>query len=353
MIYFCSILLFQTWVFYPALVIALGRLKRPSLLNGAESAPLTTTIVIPVYNSADLIVQKIENCRALEHGAEIPIIVVSDGSTDNIKEVIKEISDQNLTLLSLKRRSGKSAAQNKAVKALKTDLILFTDVDALLEKNALTILKMILVRSPNVACAGGRIEFVNSNLFQKLYWRFENALRNAESKLGLLTSISGAAFLVRADKFVELDEDTGDDMVIPLDMALHHQLNTVFADQIIGGDRLAKNGIDILRSRRRITQRNLLVIARRRKLLNPVKRPLLAFSILSHKILRWLTPFLLICILISTVLAIISHMSGWVTTLTVLLSSFILYLARNSIIEIAGLFMGVIDFFKKVRTTYY
>lgn len=346
-------LLLYTWLLYPTTVVLLSRFKAPDTRSITRANSLTTSVVIPVYNSANLIEQKIQNCRELDQGANLPIIIISDGSDDNVDEIVSSLNDQNLSFIELPQRSGKSAAQNLAVQNVKTDLILFTDVDTMLNKSALTKLISRLQDSSSIACVGGRIEFKNPNIFQALYWRFENTLRNSESRLGLLTSISGAAFLLRADKFIPLDLDTGDDMVIPLDMKLHHNLDTAFSNQVIATDQLAKNETDIFNSRRRMTQRNLLVVSRRKQLLNPLSNLFLSVSIFSHKILRWFTPFLLICACINLASAIITHIQLWEIMLLVLSGSYLVFTGRNFFIEIAGLLMGLIDFLKGSRTTYY
>jgi len=344
-------LLIYTWALYPAIIIGSSRLRKKT--NTIGKSDLSTTVVIPVYNGELSIKQKIENCLELEHPQELNIVVVSDGSTDQTCDQVKSFKHPNIKLIQLPERMGKSFAQNAGVEASTSETILFTDVESILEKSALTDLLARISSDSNVACVGGRIAFRNPNIVQKLYWLYENKLRDAESKLGLLTSISGAAFLVRVDKFTKLDADTGDDMVIPLDLKLHHGMQTVFVDSVIASDQLAHIETDILNSRRRITRRNLLVIARRKRLLNIFKSPATSLSILSHKLLRWFTPFCLIGLFVTGIIEVYRFTGPSTTIFLSALTLMAIYKSRSLRMEITGLLLGTIDFIRGARTTFY
>jgi len=63
-----------------------------------------------------------------------------------------------------------------------------------------------------------------------------------------------------------------------------------------------------LRARIRMTSRNWTGTLSRPALLNPLSFPLTALGLISHKLLRWLTPFFLAIILIcNTLLALRGH----------------------------------------------
>lgn len=90
------------------------------------SQSITASIVIPTYNGA----RRIGKCLyALEHqraGRPIEIVVVDDGSTDDIAEVVGAYP--NIRLLA-QANAGPAAARNRGARAAVGDILLFTDDD--------------------------------------------------------------------------------------------------------------------------------------------------------------------------------------------------------------------------------
>ncbi len=62
-----------------------------------------------------------------------------------------------------------------------------------------------------------------------------------------------------------------------------------------------------LRSRVRMTARNWTGTLSRPALLNPLRFPLTALGLVSHKLLRWLTPFLLAILFVTNTLLVFRH----------------------------------------------
>lgn len=80
--------------------------------------------VVPVYNEADLIVNTINNLKKIKYIDEI--VVVNDGSTDNIVDLVSEL---NIRLIDLKKNFGKGYAIKTAINELEFDYIAFVDGD--------------------------------------------------------------------------------------------------------------------------------------------------------------------------------------------------------------------------------
>jgi len=347
-------LLIYIWLIYPATLIVLNKTKlltnksNPKTENRENS---DISIVIPVYNSASNIQKKVENCLTLQYDKKINIIIVSDGSDDDTTTIIKKHYNNKVKLIELRTRKGKSYAQNTGIDAAETDIILLTDVDSILKENAINIMLCAYNSDTNISCVGGKIEFQSPNLFQKTYWWLENKIRQAESNLGMLTSISGAAILIEKQSFKTLDEDTGDDLVIPLDLKIDNK-KTIYTEETIVYDRLARHKKDILNSRRRITRRNSLAIYRRKQLLNPIKHTKTSISLLSRKILRWLTPLLLLGF-ISCLLFKIQSLAGFSLIFVIIIFLLASKKTTSLIMEGLGLILGVIDFSRGIKTKFY
>lgn len=352
-------ILIYTWIVYPGTMFVLAKLRKNqpftvSAKGSIHQSPSSLTIIIPAHNCETTIAKKILNCLSLRHSESSKIIVISDGSSDRTCDIVRQSTSNQVELIELKERSGKSHAQNVAIEQAVSDFILLTDVDSDLREDALEILFDAYMKYPRTGCVGGKISFNRPNLLQRLYWRFENGLRSAESIAGSLVSISGAAILMKREHFKLLDKDTGDDMVIPLDLKLDQGLRSIYTDTAIVNDQLASKSMDIFNSRRRITSRNCLAISRRKRLLNPLRFPLTSITLLSHKLLRWLTPIFGI-ILAVLVLTKIEWQPLPVAGIAVIVLFAYLFIPQVKVFlaETFGLIAGIADFIRGRTPTYY
>jgi hypothetical protein len=124
-------------------------------------------------------------------------------------------------------------------------------------------------------------------------------LRAAESDLGILATGSGQALLVRKELFRPLPACYGDDCIMPLDVRLQGY-RVVQDRRAIVFDTMPHSIEGELRARIRMTARNWTGTLSRPALLNPLRFPLTSVGLVSHKLLRWLTPFFLAAVLISS-----------------------------------------------------
>jgi glycosyltransferase involved in cell wall biosynthesis len=95
---------------------------------------LTVSVVIPTYNSSKYIQDTIESVFGQSY-ANIEIVVVDDGSTDNTVELVKSTlkgSEKKSQVLTLGRNGGPSAARNVGYLAATGSWIQFLDSDDLL-----------------------------------------------------------------------------------------------------------------------------------------------------------------------------------------------------------------------------
>jgi hypothetical protein len=134
-----------------------------------------------------------------------------------------------------------------------------------------------------------------------MYWRFELFLRKLESALGILATGSGQALLMRKELFRPLPLVYGDDCVLPLDVRL--QGYRVVQDTRVTVYDIMPNSIHgELKARIRMTARNWSGTLSRPAILNPFRFPVTAWALISHKLLRWLTPFFLAVLLAANIL---------------------------------------------------
>lgn len=279
---------------------------KPRTSRVAQGPLPMVSIIIPAYNEEKVIAKRIENCLALDYPRErMEVVVGSDGSTDKTVEIAKTYESQGVRVLDFPTNRGRSQVHNDCVKAARGEIIFFTDADT--EYKPDCIRKMVRhYADPKVGCVGGELR---SGSFkegaigggQGLYWKWEYALRRWQSRLGVLTKVSGANMSMRRDLYHPLPEDVDIDqaagpMVILQGYRVVHEPAAIAYEEFPTGLR------GELSTRRRLTIRALTALWRYRTLLNPLRHPWLAFHLVSYRLLRYLIPFLLIGVLASNAL---------------------------------------------------
>jgi cellulose synthase/poly-beta-1,6-N-acetylglucosamine synthase-like glycosyltransferase len=287
-----------TWAVYPLLLWLLRGLRPRRIGADAPAEDPFVSIIVAVHNEQEKIAAKLENCLQVHYpGDRLEIIVASDGSSDSTEEIVGGFlaRDPRIRWLPSVRRAGKSGVQNLAAGAARGDILFFTDANTCMGPQVLRTMVDDLA-DPAVGLVTATVHFGDPAdaiaKGQGFYWRFELFLRTLESDLGILTTASGSAFAVRRQLFRPLPICYGDDCIAPLDVRL--QGHRVVQDRSAVVFDAMPQGIDgELRARIRMTARNWSGTWARPALLNPLQFPLTALGLISHKLLRWLTPFFL------------------------------------------------------------
>ena len=135
------------------------------------------SVIIPSYNAMNYITETLESVLA-QTLADIEIIVVDDGSTDNTRDIVKEYAhkDSRLTLVEQTNQFAGVARNNGMARATGSYLY-FLDADDYIEKNALENLVNALERS------GADIAIAKSEGFDNVTgttWTIDGALSGIE-----------------------------------------------------------------------------------------------------------------------------------------------------------------------------
>lgn len=292
-----------TWVGYPALLWTATRLWKRKPKRAGHEFP-SISIVVACYNEESRIAAKLNDCLALQYPAEkMEILVGSDGSTDGTEQIAEQFAarEPQIKLVRTTGRAGKSGAQNLAAALACGDIILFTDAETETRPNLLQQLAEDFA-DPNVGLVAPVVQFGRADdpvsKGQGSYWRFELFLRQLESDLGMLATASGAAFAVRRESFRPIPLEYGDDCIVPLDVCL--QGYKILQDRrCVVSDVMPHSINGELRTRVRMTARNWSGILCRPALLNPFQFPGIAWGLISHKFLRWMTPLFLLAVFLA------------------------------------------------------
>ncbi len=109
------------------------------------------TIIIVTYKSSHIIKECLESIV----NEDIKIIIVDNGSNDNIQDVIKNISVKNcnIDLILLEHNCGFGKANNVALEMVETDFALLLNPDASIDKKSIENLIRCAKMDPKIALA--------------------------------------------------------------------------------------------------------------------------------------------------------------------------------------------------------
>lgn len=215
-------LIISVFVGYPLVVVILSKLFGGDVRRG-DITP-RVTVLVPVRNGSRWIANKLNSIRELDYpSALVQIVVVSDGSTDDTGEIVDSLSIPNLLFDEIPAR-GKAAAINRGLELASGEVIFFVDVRQALHPLCLRSMTSRLI-DRDIGVVSGELMIRSSPHSEGeafgLYWRYEKAIRKAQSALGSATGATGAIYIMRRDLVVPLPLDClDDDVYLPMQAVL-------------------------------------------------------------------------------------------------------------------------------------
>jgi cellulose synthase/poly-beta-1,6-N-acetylglucosamine synthase-like glycosyltransferase len=304
-----SLLLGWIYLGYPLFVAAMGNI-RPLRLRPSSPLP-SVTVAIAVHNEAQQMADRIANVLSQDADGSliVEVLVGSDGSVDGTDAAVRDIArtTPRVRLLALER-GGQTATQDAMFQVARGDVVVLTDAETRFTSGCVERLAEAF-RDPRVGCATGRLEWraedaTATSANEGLYWRYERAVRAAESRAGFLTAVTGAVLAVRRSTFLRVPPTASMDHLLPLYSRAAGYLVVYVADAL-ATDRPMSGIREQFRNRTRTAtqgiEANLAMVGR----LAPWRHPRAAVAVWSHKILRWATPWLaLVAVASATILGI-------------------------------------------------
>jgi len=300
-----------TYIGYPILLYLITQFKRVRITDSDSSDWPTVTLLISAYNEEDTIADKIANSLKLDYPFSLlEIIVISDGSSDKTNRIVSQFENKGVILKHYEGRIGKTACLNKTVPLAKGDIIIFSDANSMYHKHSLKRMVRNFVEK-NVGCVTGHTRYVIDNKNSELnpvgfYSKIESITKKLESRIGSCIGADGAIFAIRKSLYHPLEEHDINDFVIPL-LIIKEKFMVIFEDKAYCYEKTARDQKGEFDRQVRITNRTLRAIFSHRDLLNPFKYPVISFKMISHKLLKFCVPFLLLIILVSNIILIIDN----------------------------------------------
>ena len=302
-----AFLVFYAYFGYPIVLLLVSNLGKYQsnnrLIRKTNNYNLPNVdLLIAAYNEEKVIGLKLVNSLETDYPQDkLNIYVVSDGSTDNTNDIVKEFSKKykNVNLISV-ARIGKSAAINTAIKFLKGEIVVFSDANTEYEKGAIRRI-VDNFKIQNVGCVCGRLIYRNpgqiiSGVGESFYWRFETFLKKLESKIGFIAGANGAIYAIKRKLFVPFPETTiNDDFTLSMRI-VENGFKSLYDELAIGYEDVAPSMESEFKRHVRDGAGHYIAITHLTKLLNPFLG-IRSFIYVSHRILRWIIPFVLLVLL--------------------------------------------------------
>jgi cellulose synthase/poly-beta-1,6-N-acetylglucosamine synthase-like glycosyltransferase len=308
-----ALLLLYAQVGYAVLLALLTRLRLGAgPLGLLPAAPLppglpSVSVIVAAYAEQQVIAERVANLRALEYPADrLEVIVACDGSPD---ATVQRALDAGADLVLELARGGKIRAQDAGVDRAGGDIVAFSDANVLWDRGALRAL-VAPFADPVVGYVCGDVTFVNQRGTNQegLYWRYEMAVRRLESRLRSVTGGNGAIYATRREAYLVVDPIMGHDLSFPFNM-VKRGWRAVYAPEAHAREKMVPTIEGEFARKRRMMSHGWPIVVRGGMLSPRGYDPLYALMIFSHRVLRYLSPFLHVIALLTSI-ALLGH--GWV-----------------------------------------
>ena len=290
---------------YPIVLFLLSSVISPTKKNETVTTKniFYVDLIIAAYNEERVISSKIANSLLLDYPMDhLNIWIVSDGSSDNTNSIVREYTavKSNVHLLEYER-TGKSGVLNKAMESVSGEIIVFSDANTEYSTDAIKML-VSHFKDKSVGCVSGRLYYRNpgqsiSGKGESFYWKYETTLKKMESKIGYVAGANGAIYAIRKNLFEPFPERTiNDDFTASMKIVMKG-FKSIYEENAKAFEDVAPTMKSEFNRHVRDGAGHYLAMVHLAGLLNPFlgKR---SFIYWSHRIFRWIVPFLLIFVFI-------------------------------------------------------
>ncbi len=302
---------------YPLALAVLSLTRRVREPKPQERLPSVSLLTV-VRNAGGLIEGKIRNSLAVDYPEDkMEIIFYSDGSTDQTERILRSYESERFRVFRSTDHEGKIRGLNRAMEHCSGEIVVFSDGDALLERDA--VRKLVRhYRDPVIGGVGGR-QVIGEDLAgldrnaQSVYLHFDGLVKLMESRIGTVTSNHGKLYSIRRELFRPVPDGVADDLYVALLVVRGHHRFTYEREARAHVRVPSRSPSHEVRRRRRIVSQSLRGIYLMRALLNPFRYGTFAVGLAVNKVLRRLLPFSLLALLLSSLL--LTHEYPWAWSL--------------------------------------
>ena len=295
------------WVVYPYGIALCAAMRQRNQHPAGERSP-SVSIILATREDAAAIRTRVENFWTTTYDpAKIEVVVAVDGRSEAAGEILADSIHPPCRRVQWVRGDepgGKAAALNAGVRAAHGEVLVFADSHQRFEPEAIPKLVAAL-GDPRVGAASGSLELPVEEGRRSLvgwYWIFERWLRRNEARVHSTVGVTGAIYAMRRSLWQPLPPGLIlDDVYVPMRVVLQGFRVAFARDARALETRRPNNGQEYRRKVRTLTG-NFQLCAWLPNVLIPFRNPIW-LQFVFHKLLRLLTPYLLLIIGIWFVIA--------------------------------------------------
>ncbi len=289
----CLFLGLYPYLVYPLLTLLLAKFRALTIQRGVITPAVT--VVIAAYNEVRHIESTVLNKLSQDYPADLlEVVVASDGSTDGTDEILGRLAKENerFTWFRQEPRQGKTAALNRLVQRARGTIVVFADANSMYRQDTIRSLVEPFA-DPGVGYVSGRMLYVDPDGSMvgdgcSAFMRYENWLRERETRLGSIVGVDGGVDAVRKEVYRPMRADQLPDFVLPLTV-VEQGYRVVYEPRAVLQEETLTTQSAEYRMRVRVALRAFWALWDKRNLLNPLRFPLFSWQLLSHKLLRYLS----------------------------------------------------------------
>ena len=259
------------------------------------------SVVIPVHNEEKIIEEKLNSILQTDYPKEkIAVFIGLDNCTDTTKSIIEsKFSLPNIHFIEFAERQGKPNVLNQIISSQippDNSILILTDANVIFKKD--TILELVnYFKDEQIGLVDSTIQplkITNSN--ENDYWNYETEIKQNESLVyGIIPGPSGGCYAIRRSLYTAVPANfLVDDFYIGFNIITQNYKAILNINAVCFEDAVTNWKQEFLR-KIRIATGNFQNLWRFKKYaLNPFNA--IGFIFISHKVIRWKTPFILLII---------------------------------------------------------
>lgn len=317
----CAAVVAYTYLGYGMLLWLAVKAKRavkgtPKHRRNTDMPPVT--LLVCAYNEASIIDEKMHDIKRLDY-PDLHIVWATDGSDDGTPQLLRERYPEVEVLHTAERR-GKTAAMNRAMRHVKTPIVVMTDANTMLCPEAIREIVRCF-DDPKVGCVSGEKRVLSNDgdtlaaRGEGAYWQYESTLKRWDGELYSAMGAAGELIALRTALYEDVPEDCLlDDFVLSMRLLIRGW-RIAYCPTAYACERGSANMAEEQKRKQRIAAGGLQSVWMLRELMNPFRHGIAAWQFVGHRVLRWTIAPLCLLMLVPLNVMLVTDSAGSIYTM--------------------------------------
>jgi poly-beta-1,6-N-acetyl-D-glucosamine synthase len=265
-----------------------------------ESYQPTISVILSAHNEELVIRSSIASILSQDYPSEkVEIVVGSDGSTDLTNTILEELSlkHSNIHAFIFHEQRGKMMALNDIVKQAKNEILFFLDADITLSSNSFRS-HVKHYKDASIGIVGGSYKIHTHDesghfASESEYASLEQRIRKSESLMSSTINVYGGNYSMRRNLWRDLPSPLVHDDVFVVLSTISQGKRVLTELESVAVDHYERTIEEEFKRKVRSASRGFLTLSYFPELTS-FSGGTIALYLWSHKILRWISPFLVL-----------------------------------------------------------